>query len=233
MLAWIPIPFLVVCVFFLLRAETAQPRDVRGVRIWKPTATIMVIAVALLALPQAKSILHVGLIALGLVFCLVGDVYLIDGDRPETFMRGLIAFLVGHLVFIAAFTVAQRTSGVLPSLEREGIVAVVLAVLVALLFVYMREGMGEMRGPVLVYMTVIALMVHRAVGGLDMNRLTLGPVLAVGGAFLFLISDAILALNRFVFPPDPSAPSSENRDRMWVLCTYYAAISLIALSCAV
>jgi uncharacterized membrane protein YhhN len=231
--AWLPIPFLVVCLMFLLRAETAQPRDVRSVRLWKPASTCMAIAVALLALPRATSIVHVGLIVVGLALCLVGDVYLIDGDRPESFVRGLFAFLIAHLLFIAAFTASQQMNGMAPMLEREGVTAAILAVLVGLLYIYMREGMGEMRGPVLLYMAVIALMVHRAVGGIDVDRPALGPALAAGGAMLFLISDAILALNRFVFPADPAEPSADKRDRIWVLCTYYAAITLIALSCAV
>jgi uncharacterized membrane protein YhhN len=236
---WLPIPFLVACVIFLLRAETARPRDLRGVRLWKPAATAMAIAAALLALPQARSVVYVVLVAIGLIACLVGDVFLIDGDRPEMFARGLAAFLIGHLIFIGAFTAVQQSNMSTTTIERELAVGAVLAVLVALLYLYMREGMGEMRGPVLVYMVVIALMVHRAVAGLDLAQpLPSQGALAAGGALLFLVSDAILALNRFVFPSDPidqagpAAASSDGRDRIWVLTTYYAAIAMIAASCA-
>lgn len=234
--AWLPIPFLVVCALFLLRAEMARPRDVRSVRVWKPAATAMAIAAALLALPQTRSPVYVGLVALGLAFCLVGDVYLIDGDRPEMFMRGLASFLIAHLIFIAALTAEQRSAMLPLDAARELVVAGVLALLVVLLFFYMREGMGEMRGPVLVYMVVIALMVHRAVGGIDIARpFPSQATLAAAGALLFMVSDVILALNRFVFPPEnshPAASSEDGRDRAWVLATYYAAIALIAMSCA-
>lgn len=239
--AWLPIPFLVACVFFLLRAETARPRDLRGVRLWKPAATAMAIAASLLALPQSRSPVYVVLVAVGLVCCLIGDVLLIDGDQPQMFVRGLFAFLIGHLIFIGAFIAVQQSSMAVSTIERELAVGAVLAVLVALLYVYMREGMGEMRGPVLVYMVVIALMVHRAVAGIDLLQpFPSQAMLAAGGALLFLVSDAILALNRFVFPNDPAAAgadpvaaSNDGRDRIWVLTTYYAAIAMIAMSCAV
>ncbi|MCX6018571.1 MAG: lysoplasmalogenase [Chloroflexi bacterium] len=229
MFAWLPIPFLVVCVLLLLRAETAQPRDVVRVRLWKPAATAMAIAASLLSLTQGRSPVYAMLVTIGLVFCLIGDVYLIDGERPEMFMRGLFAFLLGHMVFIAAFTVVQQATGAALDFERELASAAVLAVLVTLFFLYMRDGMGALRGPVLVYMAVIALMVHRAVGGAELGRsFPSQSALAVGGAMLFMISDVILALNRFVFPADPS----DGGDRVWVLSTYYGAIALIALSCA-
>ena len=228
MIIWLPFPFLIACVLLLLRAETAQPRDVARVRLWKPAATAMAVAASLLSLTQGRSPVYAVFVAIGLVCCLVGDVYLIDGERPEMFMRGLFAFLVGHLVFIGAFTAVQQAAGAVLDVERELATAAVLAVLVALLFLYMREGMGAMRGPVLVYMVVIALMVHRAVGGVDVGRpFPSRAALAAGGAMLFMISDAILALNRFVFPADPA----DGRDRIWVLGTYYGAIALIALSC--
>lgn len=230
--ALLPVPFLIACVFFLLRAELARPRDVRQVRLWKPAATAMTIASALLALPQTRTPVYVLLIVIGLAFCLAGDVYLIDGDRPGMFMRGLASFLVGHIVFIAALTSVQSVKGAPLSLDRELAVAGVLALFVLLMFLYMRANLGAMQGPVLLYMVVIALMAHRAIGGVDLSMpFPSQAALAAGGSILFMISDSILALNRFMFPPAPGEPE-EGRDKIWVLTTYYAAITLLALSCA-
>ena len=117
--ALIPLPFLFASVFFLLRAETAQPRDVRAVRLWKPAATALVIAMCLLAFLGRNAPVYTGLIALGLAFCFAGDVYLIDGDRPDMFARGLASFLLGHIVFIGALSQIQNLRGMALNLERE------------------------------------------------------------------------------------------------------------------
>ncbi len=229
----IPLPFLFASVFFLLRAETAQPRDVRAVRLWKPAATALVIAMCLLALLARNAPVYTGLIAVGLVFCFAGDVYLIDGDRPEMFARGLASFLLGHIVFIGALTQIQNLRGMALNLERELAVGAVLALIVLMLYVYMRPRLGDMRGPVLVYMVVIALMTHRAVVAVDLERaFPSQAVLAAVGAILFMVSDTLLALNRFVFPATGAGASSDRQDAIWVLTTYYAAIAFFALSCS-
>lgn len=233
MYALIPLPFLFASVYFLLRAETAQPRDVRAVRLWKPAATALVIAMCLLAFLGRNAPVYTGLIALGLVFCFAGDVYLIDGDRPEIFARGLASFLLGHIVFIGALTQIQSLRGMALNLERELIVGAVLALIVLLLYVYMRPRLGGMRGPVLIYMVVIALMAHRAVVAVDLaSAFPSQAALAAVGAILFLVSDMMLALNRFVFPSSSPGASGDRQDAIWVLTTYYAAITFIALSCS-
>lgn len=231
--ALIPLPFLFASVLFLLRAETAQPRDVPAVRLWKPAATALVIAMCLLAFLGRNAPVYTGLIAVGLLFCFAGDVYLIDGDRPDMFARGLASFLLGHIVFIGALTQIQSLRGMDLNLERELIVGAVLALIVLLMYVYMRPRLGAMRGPVLVYMVVIALMTHRAVVAVDLaHTFPSQAALAAVGAILFMVSDLMLALNRFVFPPSGPAAQSERQDAIWVLTTYYAAIACIALSCS-
>jgi uncharacterized membrane protein YhhN len=221
------LPFIVVSVFFLLRAETARPRDIARVRIWKPAATLLVIAMALLSLLVRQQPVYTLLVVVALGLCLLGDVFLIDGDKPLSFMRGLICFWFGHAVLIGAFTLAQNVRGYMPELTRELAVAIVLIVLVGLVYVYMRDSLGPLRQPVLLYMAVIALMVHRAASGSELSAgLTTQSALAAGGAVMFLVSDLILALSRFMFPTD------DGKDAVWVLGTYYVAISMLALSCA-
>jgi len=79
-----------------------------------------------------------------------------------------------------------------------------------------------MRGPVIVYMLLISLMVHRAVSTFwgDTTSLAQAWILSIGAA-LFWISDLILAIARFRGPL---------RHQRLSLAAYYAGQLLIALS---
>jgi uncharacterized membrane protein YhhN len=247
LIALLPIPFAIVSLFMLLRAETAVVRDVRQVRIWKPATTALIIASALLAFSGRNLPTYTLLIAVALVLCFFGDVFLIDGDKPASFARGLSSFLFAHLVLIGAFTYAQGVRFTPFNLERELAVAAVLVVLIGLFYVYLGPSLGAFRQPVLVYVVVIGLMVHRAVTGFDVSRgFITQSTLAAGGAIFFLVSDLILALNKFMFPPSAPGPGPEaipgmptppvktsardRSDSIWILSLYYTGITLLALS---
>jgi uncharacterized membrane protein YhhN len=82
-------------------------------------------------------------------------------------------------------------------------------------------GLGRMKAPVIVYMLVIILMAWQALNrwiGTGQE----GSALAFAGALLFVISDSILALNRF----KRRFPSAQ----LYIMSTYFMAQWLIALS---
>jgi uncharacterized membrane protein YhhN len=220
------IPPLVICFLLLMRAEGRAPRDVAAVRIWKPACTVLCMLMCGLSLTQpGGDPLYTALVFAGLVFCLMGDVLLIPRHDPKKFMYGLVSFLIGHVIFIAAFIAAQNAIGLPDSPTREAIAAAALLALAGAVFFYLRPGLGKMQIPVMVYMAVISLMVHRAVGGLYVGAgAPLQPVVAMAGALLFYISDFVLAVDRFAFEGElPGA-------NWMVLGAYFSAIALIALS---
>lgn len=225
-LSFAPIPALALSVFLLIRAEETLPRNVTAVKIWKPASTVLCILIAALSFTQAGHLpVYSVLILLGLVFCLAGDVMLIPRGEPRKFMFGLVSFLIGHLIFIGAFVVAQNAIALPSSPAREVVAALALLVLVGVVFFYLRPGLGKMQMPVALYMAVISLMVHRAVGGLYVGAsVPLQPTLAVAGALLFFVSDFVLAVDRFAF--DGELP----RASLMVLGTYFSAIAILALS---
>lgn len=226
MLPLLLIPALLVCFFLLMRAEGRAPRDVAAVRVWKPACTILCILMCGLSLTQpGRDPLYTALIFIGLVFCLMGDVLLIPREDPKKFMYGLVSFLIGHIIFIAAFIAAQNTIGLPINPAREVGAGLALFVLAGAVFFYLRPGLGKMQIPVMIYMAVISLMVHRAVGGFYVGAsVPLQPLLAMAGALLFYVSDFVLAVDRFAF--DGELP----RANWMVLGTYFSAIALIALS---
>ncbi len=226
-LPFAPVPFLLISLVLLLRAELKEPRDKRQIKVWKPLATVLCIAIAALSFTQTGvAPLYSLLVIAGLVFSLAGDWFLIDSDvRPRNFALGLGAFLVGHLFYIAAFTAAQVLRGVQLDLNREVGIASLLIILAMVTYLYMRPSLGGMAQPVLLYITVISLMAHRAIAGVSIGAGLLSQgTLAAGGALLFYISDFMLAINRFVFDGEGKANS------VWVLSTYYCAQLFIALS---
>lgn len=190
-------------------ATVASEREWRaGIYVFKPLTTLLILALA-----AAGPSLFPGyrpLIVLGLALSLVGDVLLmLPRDR---FVPGLIAFLLAHLSYIAAFGFA--VSGVTP---------LILLPLLLYGFGLMRvlwRHLGRLRVAVAVYAAVLLLMAMAAVqrGAFGFP----GAWLAAAGALLFVISDSALAVDRFRgrFP----------LARAVVLATYYAAQTLIACS---
>jgi len=135
--------------------------------------------------------------SIGLLCCLAGDVLLM---LPEVlFTAGLIAFLLGHVVYIVGLNIG----GLLPI---EAVLFVPVAAIGAWLArrvtsALKASGRGKLRAPVIVYTVVISLMVVSALAVPFRPGVPLGPALLVGlGAVLFFVSDAVLAWNRFVAP---------------------------------
>jgi len=192
-----------------IRAEYAGARP--QVYALKPLTTGLILLMALLLEP-ATSAPYKALIAGGLLFSLAGDVFLIlPSDR---FVAGLASFLVAHLFYIAAFVVRS-------GFHADGMALALYAVAGASVLLALWPHLGHMRGPVLGYMAVILAMGWQALGqwraAPSASRLS-----AAVGAALFVLSDAVLALDRF-------------RGRiaagpLVVLGAYYLAQALIALS---
>lgn len=143
--------------------------------------------------------LPLALFAAGLALSLAGDVFLML--PPRYFLAGLVAFLLGHVAYIAAF----NANG-LPPLEAALLAAVPVAL--AALWITRRVlaglkagGRPRLRGPVVAYIVVISLMVVSALATLARPDWMGGAaVLASIGALLFMLSDTLLAWDRFVQP---------------------------------
>jgi uncharacterized membrane protein YhhN len=228
MLLWIPIPILVITLTLLIRAEERLPRDERQVKLWKPLSTGLVILVCALSLTRpcgAYDTSYTLLILGGLTLSLVGDVLLIFQADPRAFLGGLVAFLSAHLLYIAAFIYLQLSLELRSNGMGEAIVAVGLGLAGSVVYRYLSPGLGKLRLPVILYIAVISVMVHRALAvALVYTGPVTQPALMVAGASLFYLSDAILAINKFRF--DGRLP----RGRSWNLSTYYSGQLLIALS---
>ena len=210
----VPIPFVIVTVPLLVRAEL---RDNQGqIYLLKPLSTLLVIAVSLLSLltPTAQPAFTLW-VALGLALSLGGDVALMFKSRPA-FLIGLVLFLLAHVVYSIAFTLPNgfRTADIITG-------AVLLGVGTAI-FLYLRGGLGSMKVPVILYILIICFMVNRAVSTFFGDTFTTTQAWLISlGSVLFMFSDIVLAVNRFHHPIKAHRLS---------LLPYYLGQLLIALS---
>lgn len=166
-------------------------------------------ALALIAfLSNPGGVLLGWLLVLALALSTLGDVFLAQEDDKKWFQAGLGAFLAAHLAFIALFAIVIANFGhqVVPwRLAALGLVAAVAAIL----FARLRSNLGELAGPVAIYMVVIVVM---AACALVVPAQT--PWIAVG-ALLFVASDGMIAMARF---GKPFAGIHH-----WIWITYYLA----------
>ncbi len=187
----------------------------------KPTVLAALCAAAALV-PADRTVLadrQIWFVA-ALALCLVGDVLLML--PADLFVAGLGAFLVGHLLFIGGFLQPPVPSGVPPfSFSALGLVVatVVLvaaeaAPLTAILRSLLTSGHRGLVLPVCAYTGAIATMFVLGVN--------VGIGTAAAGATLFVVSDSLLAFDRFV-RPIPRGPLA-------VHATYHAAQALLVLS---
>lgn len=194
---------------FEVRAERSHNN--KQIYVLKSLATFCILLIAALA-PTPVPGAYQAAIVIGLLLSLAGDVFLmLPGDH---FLAGLASFLVAHVCYIAAFV---SSSGVPNSVT-------LFLFLVAYGFVLLRRlwpRLASYRMPVAIYAVVLLGMVASAHGQLaryDDPRAWLAFI----GAVLFMISDSVLALDRF--------ETGDKRRQTLVLSTYFGAQWLIAAS---
>ena len=182
--------------------------------LFKPLALSIAIFLAARRALAAGSITGFdGLLLAGLVASLAGDVLLMGPGGM--FVPGLVCFLLAHLAYIALFRIGV---GLFP---RPGALAATLLVGAGMYAFLWHGGLpAALRIPVGAYVVVIACMAAQAIGRAAVLRRTdpSAAWVAVGACF-FMLSDSLLAINKFVMP----LPLAQ----LWVLATYYAAQVLI------
>ena len=189
-----------------IRAEYLGPR--LHVYIFKPLTMIFILVIAFQG--QADPVYRVAILA-GLGCSLVGDILLM---LPDHFVAGLIAFLVAHLFYIAVFALGIGLGGSWWSLA-------ILAIYGLAVYRFLAPALGAMKVPVIAYIVVILVMTWQAWARWSHGGQS-GALLAFVGAILFVISDTILAANRFRGPYRPA--------RALNLISYFVAQWLIASS---
>ncbi len=194
-----------------LSMATAALGAVELHRVFKPLTMLVAMAVVFAHAQRADGVRRAdGLLLGALALSLAGDAFLMF---PGYFIPGLVSFLLAHLAYIALF---RQDAPWFPS--RRALLAT-LGIGVAMYAFLWQGGLPvALRAPVAAYVLVIALMAAQAIGRATAQRDRAAFAVALGAAF-FMLSDSLLATNRFVSP----LPMSQ----VWVLSSYYAAQVLI------
>ncbi|AHF15884.1 hypothetical protein NIASO_13390 [Niabella soli DSM 19437] len=129
-------------------------------------------------------------------FSIVGDSLLLFANSNEMyFILGLVAFLIAHIFYILCFH-AIRTQASLPGRWYS---AVIVGVYYFFITSFLIPHLGALKIPVLVYGLVISFMLLLAMNLYELpDNKTARFILT--GAIFFIISDSVLAINKFYHP---------------------------------
>lgn len=156
-----------------------------------------------------------------LVFSWIGDVILLFAPRGEQFfIGGLGSFLIAQIFYITAFR--YRLMRKQEKLNASTILMIPLPFVLffVLFFLFLMPYLENMLIPVAVYSIVVTTMGILAAMNFALRSKPYFAIILCG-AVLFIISDALLAVNKFV----SEIPGSV----FWIMLTYISAQTLIAL----
>ncbi|XP_038052612.1 lysoplasmalogenase-like protein TMEM86A isoform X3 [Patiria miniata] len=150
-------------------------------------------------------------VLIGLLFSGTGDAYLVY--QKDYFIQGMLAFAVAHLFYSIAFH------------ERPmwwKFMAYYMPFYVSMFAILAPRVSFKVFWAGVVYGQLITVMLWRAAARLDFRNPSVSKLCAFWGAFLFLVSDTVLSLNKFAMP----LPYAQ----YLIMPTYYASQILITLS---
>lgn len=178
-----------------------------GYAVSKGLTTTMVI---FLAFTNRSLPLHKLIIA-GLIFCLAGDLLLLNQDY---FVFGLISFFAAHAIFLYGLVRSYSS-------KNNRWIYLVFWSIGGGIFYVLYPNLKELTYPVLAYILIISSMSAQAARAYILYRNN-KTALLFAGALFFMLSDTVLAYSKFVLNFSFSS--------LLILSTYWTAICLIGLS---
>ena len=175
--------------------------------IFKPLTTILIIL--FLVFNRADTTKYTIMVVIALIACLGGDVLLLNEAH---FAFGLGSFLLAHLLFAYLFYCMRGEKLVCwPLLP--------LVVITGGFYQLLLPHLGDLGVPVAVYQCCIVVMAWLGINVYLSRKNEVGKQLAIA-ALLFVFSDSIIAVDKFLAPFDFSI--------VIILTTYWLSIFMIA-----
>ncbi|TXT60691.1 MAG: putative membrane protein [Promethearchaeota archaeon] len=156
-------------------------------------------------------------LVIALIFGTLGDISLMIGREGKWFMMGLGSFLIGHIFYIITYLLLSGTS-LLQFPVWGWLFLIPLIAITLLLYMRIKDKMGDLQVPTIVYIVVIFMMSFFAMLLLSIFEI-FDFTLVYLGAILFIISDGIIAIAKF----DVDIP----KERVYIMITYVLAQLLI------
>ncbi len=136
------------------------------------------------------------LLLTGLLFSWAGDVLLMfEKYNSLFFIFGLIAFLLAHVFYIVLFGRIKMVNNI----SARPFFILIAVAYYAILMRWLLPHLGALKIPVIVYGAVISIMFLLAMHLFKIAGTYAGKILFFGAAF-FVVSDSLLAVNKFYSP---------------------------------
>ena len=175
--------------------------------ILKPLTSVLVILLVVLYRQDKSS--RTNIVIVGLIACLGGDVLLLD---DSLFAYGLSSFLLAHLLFTYLFySLAKGRMNYTP--------LIALLLFAACFYSILLPKLAELTIPVAVYQLCISVMCWQGINLYLSRRDRVGRLLCIA-SLLFVFSDTIIAVDKFLVPFELSGPV--------ILFSYWLSIAIIA-----
>lgn len=131
-----------------------------------------------------------------LLFSVGGDTLLLFANKNELyFILGLLSFLIAHVCYIVCFHKIKQQE----KIEGKWYAAIIVGVYYFFIMSFLIPHLGPLKIPVLVYGIVISFMLLLAMVLYDLADNKTARLLLTGAIF-FVISDSVLAINKFYNP---------------------------------
>ncbi|WP_186644810.1 lysoplasmalogenase [Fluviispira vulneris] len=124
-----------------------------------------------------------------LVFSSVGDIFLAYSEE-KYFVHGLVSFLLSHIIY--SFIFIKYAGNISENFWQKLILVITISIYFVVMLRVLYKRLGNLKIPVFIYMGVLACMVIGSIFVINFNYIL------IIGAFLFAISDSILAIQKFV-----------------------------------
>lgn len=155
-----------------------------------------------------------------LLFSWIGDVILLFTDIAEIyFILGLVAFLISHITYCILFN-KQIKGTIKRNITLFGIGSILIACYLIGMLSVLLPTLGDLKIPVTVYASVISIMLLFSFNGFLVWKKP-GNSYVFLGAIVFVLSDSILAVNKFYTPIEKSS--------FFIMLTYLVAQYLIVV----
>ena len=136
---------------------------------------------------------------LALLFSWIGDCILMFADKGELyFIFGLLAFLVAHILYIRLFF-GRNSEDNHSNNQLFWLGFIIIMIYLAGMLVLLLPTLGDLKMPVGIYALTISIMLMLALKG-TFNWKGNAKYLVLFGATFFVISDSILAIDKFLTP---------------------------------
>jgi len=195
----------------ILHIRADSKKQLYQTYIFKPLTISLIVLIGIIQSAEVSSVYRY-LILSGLVFALIGDIFLmLPSDR---FLSGLSCFLVTHIFYILAF-ISDSSFPINYLYLIPGLI--VGAIILKLLL----PNAGTKTVPVILYSMILVFLLWQAIGRMD-ESFDHSSIVAFVGALFFIFSDVFLAFNRIV--------KNIRNAQLVILSTYYTAQLFIVYS---